>query len=226
MTAATLIVAALKITFIDMVLSGDNAVVIAMAARSLPKEQQKKAVMYGGAAAIILRVIVTALVAYALAIPFLQLGGGVVLFWIACKLLKGGGEEHQNVKAGSNLMNAISTIVVADFVMSLDNMLAVGGASHGSMSLLMLGLLISMAIIMFASGYIADLMNKYSWIVNLGAAILAWTAGNMIVEDRWFHGFAHPGVVLEWAVPTVLALAALGFGWMISRKATEDGADA
>jgi YjbE family integral membrane protein len=217
-TAVALITSALKITFIDIVLSGDNAVVIAMAARSLPKEQQKKAVFWGGAAAIALRVCITALVAYALAIPLLQLGGGVLLFAIACKLLKGGGEEAHDVKASKSLTDAVLTIVLADFVMSLDNMLAVGGASHGSMPLLLLGLAISMGIIMFASGFIADLMNKFNWLVYAGAAILAWTSGEMILSDRWLHKIYEAGPVMHYAVPALMAAAVIGFGLMVNRK--------
>jgi len=212
-----LLLSAIKITFIDLVLSGDNAVVIAMAARSLPSHQQKSAILWGGMAAISLRVAVTAVVAYALAIPLLQLAGGVLLFWIACKLLKGG-EEGTDVKAGSTLWDAITTIVLADLVMSLDNMLAVGGASHGSIPMLLFGLAVSMGVIMFASGLIADWMNRLSWLVYVGAGILAWTAGEMILSDRWLHRIWSPTLALEYAIPATLAALAVGFGLLMNRR--------
>lgn len=213
-----MIAAILKITFIDLVLSGDNAVVIAMASRSLPQEQQRRAIFWGGAAAIGLRVIVTALVAYMLAVPLLQLAGGLVLFWIACKLLTHGEEEHQ-VRSAGTLMQAITTIVMADAVMSLDNMLAVGGASHGDMKLLLLGLVISMGVIMFASGLIARLMNRLPVLVYIGAGILAWTAGDMILSDHWLRRYYTPTGPVEIAVPAVLAAICVAYGYLKSRTA-------
>lgn len=172
----------LQITLIDMVLSGDNAVVIGMAARSLPPRQQRKAIVWGGAAAIALRVAATALIAIALAVPLLELTGGLLLLWIALKLLAGT-EEQKQVEAAGTLKDAIMTIVLADLVMSLDNMLAVGAASQGHLGLLLAGLLISMAIILFASGIIATLMNRFGWLIYVGSGILAWTAAGMMLRD-------------------------------------------
>ncbi|MGE5674315.1 MAG: TerC family protein [Mycobacterium leprae] len=212
--------AVLSITFIDLVLSGDNAVVIGMAARSLPPKQQKLAIFWGGAAAIILRVLVTAVVAYALRVPLLQMAGGLLLVWIALKLMKGE-EESKEVRSGNNTMQAITTIVMADFVMSLDNMLAVGGVSHGSIELLLFGLVISMAIIMFFSSVVAKLMNKYSWLVYVGSGILAWTAGDMIMHDRWLnqlYAFSSTITHVFSALLVVLVLL-LGFRW--NRKVAE-----
>ncbi|HEY3368625.1 MAG TPA: TerC family protein [Symbiobacteriaceae bacterium] len=212
------ILAILKITFIDIVLSGDNAVVIAMASRSLPEKQQKKAILFGGGAAIALRVVLTAVVAYALKIPLLQLGGGLMLFWIAVKLLKGGDEEA-NVKSGSTMMDAVVTIVLADLVMSLDNMLAVGGASEGNLALLVMGLLMSMAIIMFSSTLIAKLMNKYGWLVYVGAGILGYTAGEMILKDGWLRKVWEPSPVMHWLFPVLVTAAVLGLGYVLGHKA-------
>jgi YjbE family integral membrane protein len=216
MSFGMLLAAALKITLIDLVLSGDNAVVIAMAARSLPKPQQKQAIFWGGVAAIALRVLVTTLIAVTMAVPFIQLGGGILLFYIAVKLLKGG-EEEQNVKSGTTVWGAVSTIVLADFVMSVDNMLAVGGASEGHLGLLLLGLAISMGFILFASGWVADMMNRYGWLVYAGAAILAWTAGEMILHDRWLAAHFHPSHLLGYLVPGAMALAALAIGYAMNR---------
>jgi YjbE family integral membrane protein len=211
------LLALLQITFINIILSGDNAVVIAMASRSLPAHQQKKAIFWGGAAAIGLRIVLTALVAYALRIPLIQLVGGLLLVWIAIQLLKGGDEEHE-VKAGGSIMEAIGTIVVADLIMSLDNMLAVGGASQGNMGLLLIGLVISMAIIMFASSYIAKLMNKYNWLVYVGAGILGYTAGEMILRDNMLHKVFTPTGPVEYGFPVLMVIVVLATGYFMSKK--------
>lgn len=209
--------AVLSITFIDLILSGDNAVVIAMAVRSLPAAQQKKAIFWGGLGAIVLRVLITAVVAYALRIPLLQMAGGLMLCWIAVKLLVGD-DENTDVRAGGNMRDAIVTIVTADFIMSLDNMLAVGGVSHGSVELLLFGLIISMGLIMFSSSFIAKLMNRFGWLVYVGSGILAWTAGKMIMEDRWLHRFYEPGVLVERIVSVVLVVAVLVTGYLLNRR--------
>ncbi|MDF2628965.1 MAG: putative rane protein [Symbiobacteriaceae bacterium] len=207
-----------QIILIDLVLSGDNAVVIAMAARSLPEGQQKKAILFGGAAAIGLRVVITAVVAIALKVPLLQLGGGLLLCWIAFKLLASSDDETSEVRAAHSLRDAVVTIVVADFVMSLDNMLAVGGASHGSLPLLLMGLLVSMGVIMFASSYIAKAMNRLPWLIYVGSGILTWTAAGMIMEDRWMHRFYSPSHAVTVTAQVLLTLAVLGAGYMKNRS--------
>lgn len=212
------IAAILEIAFINMILSGDNAVVIAMAARSLPQEQQKKAIFWGGAAAIGLRIVLTAVVAWALKIPLIQLGGGLMLFWIAIQLLKGEEEEQKAVKTVNSTWEAVGTIVLADLVMSLDNMLAVGGASSGNMGLLLVGLVMSMTIIMFASSLIANLMNKYGWLVYIGGGILGYTSGEMILRDQWLHKVYTPGPVAEWLFPVLLAAGVLVIGYLLSHR--------
>ncbi len=175
----------LSIVVLDLTLAGDNAVVIAMAVRSLPKKQQKLGILWGAFGAIILRVAVTFIAAQLLRVPLLQFGGGVLLIWIAWKLIRqppGAGEKH--VRETSGLFEAIKIIVLADFIMSTDNMLAVAAASHGDFFLLMFGLGLSIPIIMFCSALVAVLMNKYPWLVLLGGAILGWVAGEMIVADK------------------------------------------
>jgi YjbE family integral membrane protein len=178
----------LQIILIDVVLSGDNAVVIAMAAHKLPDHQRKLAIRWGGAIAILMRIAFTVLMALLLMLPGVRLIGGLVLVWIACKLLLdeqsdedlelGGGKPKRSTWA------AVRMIFVADFVMSLDNMLAVAGAAGERWWMVVMGLIVSIAIIMFCSSLIALLMNRYHWIVYLGAAILAFTAGEMIMGDR------------------------------------------
>lgn len=175
----------LQIILIDIVLSGDNAVVIAMAAHKLPPHQRKRAILWGGGIAIFMRVVFTIIVAGLLMVPVLKLVGGFVLAIIACKLLLEEDEpEITPENAQKSAWAAIRMIFVADFVMSLDNMLAVAGAAHGDNKALIFGLLVSIAIIMTCSGLIASLMNRYHWIVYLGAMILAFTAAQMMVEDR------------------------------------------
>jgi YjbE family integral membrane protein len=179
-----------QIILIDIVLSGDNAVVIAMAAHKLPAYQRQRAILWGGGIAIFLRIVFTMVMAFLLMVPGVRLIGGLVLTWIACKLL--GEEEEHDVTADDadrSAIAAIRMIFVADFVMSLDNMLAVAGASHGDWQRLLLGLLVSIGIIMTCSAFIARLMNRFKWIVYLGAAILALTAGEMMLGDRELAGY-------------------------------------
>ena len=185
-----LLLSILQIILIDVVLSGDNAVVIAMAAHKLPEHQRKRAIIWGGGIAIVMRIVFTMIMSFLLMIPTLRLFGGLLLVWIACKLLRN--EEEEGVSADSadrSTIAAIKMIFLADFAMSLDNMLAVAGASHGNWKLLLGGLVISIAIIMTCSNLIAQLMNRYHWIVTLGAAILAFTAGEMMMNDREVAGY-------------------------------------
>ncbi|TXT22790.1 MAG: Integral membrane protein TerC [Planctomycetota bacterium] len=185
-----LLLSILQIILIDVVLSGDNAVVIAMAAHKLPEHQRKRAILWGGGIAIGLRIVFTMIMSFLLMVPTLRLLGGLLLVWIACKLLCSEEEEEVTAdSAGRSTIAAIKMIFLADFAMSLDNMLAVAGASHGNWKLLLGGLVISIAIIMTCSNLIAQLMNRYKWIVTLGAAILAFTAGEMMMGDREVAGY-------------------------------------
>ena len=174
-----------QIILIDIVLSGDNAVVIAMAAHKLPAYQRGRAILWGSAIAIFLRIVFTLLMAFLLMVPGVRLVGGLVLVWIACKLLLEEGEaEVTPDTADKSTLAAIRMIFLADFVMSLDNMLAVAGASHGDWIKMLIGLGVSIGIIMTCSAVIARLMNRFKWIVYLGAAILAYTAADMMIGDR------------------------------------------
>lgn len=188
--APELIAKIIQIITIDIVLSGDNAVVIAMAAHRLPANQRRWAIIGGGAIAIILRIVFTMMMAFLLMVPGVRFVGGVVLIWIACKLLLGE-EEGTEISTGNSKSTwaAIQMIFFADFFMSLDNMLAVAGAGGEDFRLLMLGLLISIIIIMTCSTFIAWLMNRYHLIVYFGAGILAFTAAEMIMGDRELAGY-------------------------------------
>jgi len=174
----------LQIIIIDILLSGDNAVVIALAVRSLPLDKRRQGIIFGTGAAIILRVIFAAFVVYLLEVPFLKLIGGGLLLWIAVKLLV---PEHSEGESGitpaENVAQAIRTIVIADAVMSLDNVVAIAAAAHGSLLLLILGLLISIPLIIYGSTLILGLVDKYPIIVQAGAALLGWIAGHIMLTD-------------------------------------------
>jgi len=171
-----------NIILINIVLSGDNAVVIALAAKSLPPKQKKLAVIWGSAAAIILRIVLTIFALQLLTLPYLKLIGAALLFYIGVQLLaEGGGEE--DIEGHSNLWSAIKTILIADLVMSLDNVLGVAAAANGNVTLLVIGLAISVPLIVFGSAIVLKLMEKFPIIITLGAALLGYLAGEMLFSD-------------------------------------------
>jgi len=172
-----------NVIFIDLLLSGDNAILIALAAKNLPEEQKKKAVLLGTAGAIGLRVVFAAIIVFLLKIPLIYAIGGLMLLWIAFKLLVDDA-NHGEVKSGATLWGAVKTIIIADALMSLDNVLALAGVAHGSLSAIVIGILISIPIIVWGSSYLMKVMNKYPIITTIGSAILAWTAAGMITHDN------------------------------------------
>jgi YjbE family integral membrane protein len=201
--------ALVAIILIDLVLAGDNAVVIALAARNLPKHHQRKAIIWGTFGAIFIRALATVFVVWLLKIPGLLLVGGIVLIWIAYKLLTE--EEEVNVKAGGSLWAAIKTIIIADAMMGLDNVLAVAGAAHGSVLLVVIGLLISIPIIVFGSQIVLKLMERFPMIIFIGGAVLAWTASKMIVKEPIVADlFANEFVKYGFEVIVVVAVVGLG----------------
>ncbi len=189
----------MSIIWINVILSGDNAVVIALAARSLPKEQQSQAVFWGAGAAVVLRIILTVFAATLLQLPYLKIVGGLLLFWIAINLLVPE-EEEQDIKGHENLFHAIRTILIADLVMSVDNILAVAAVANGNYLLLILGLLFSIPLVIFGATMLMTLMQRYPMIVTAGAAMIGWVAGEMLMSDpmvaswlatqmSWMHNF-------------------------------------
>jgi len=206
---------------IDVILSGDNAVVIALAARSLPEAQQKRAVFWGAGAAVALRVMLAAVAVQLLRLPYLKLAGGLLLLWIAVKLLLPEAEEA-DVAPADHLWAAIKTIVVADFVMSLDNVVAVAAAAHGSVLLLALGLIISIPLVVFGASLLMKLMERWPSIITIGAAILGWTALEMAVTDAIVEPFLH-GIppLAHYAFPAAGALFVVLTGkWFAARAAS------
>ncbi len=191
MLESTFFSSLLLIITINIVLSGDNAVVIAVACRKLQPVQRKKAILWGTFLAVIVRVIATILAVYLLQIPYLYLVGGVILLWISYKLLRDE-EDSEQIDASDDLVQAVKTIVVADVMMGLDNVLAIAGAAKGSILLIVLGLLISIPLMIFGSQLILKAMERFQWLVYVGAAVLALAAANMIVTERvvsdWIAG--------------------------------------
>ena len=183
-----------QIIMINIVLSGDNAVVIALASRSLPPRQQKQAILFGSFGAIILRIILTFFAVYLLGLPWLKIIGAALLFWIGIKMLLPE-EEETNLDGHEHLWAAIKTIIVADLVMSLDNVLGVAAAAKGSLPLLVLGLAISIPLIIYGSTLILKLMSRFPVIITLGGAVLGWVAAEMLINDpvvsEWVNNQAH-----------------------------------
>lgn len=216
--------ALMAIIVIDLVLAGDNAIVIAMAARNLPAHLQKKAIVWGAVGAIAVRSAMTLAVVYLLNIPGLMLIGGLLLVWIAYKLLNPAKDEHgSHDNASTSFWGAMKTIVIADAVMGLDNVLAVAGASHGSYLLVVLGLLISIPVVIWGSTQILKLVERFPSITYVGAGVLAWTAAKMMTSEpivQEWQILSNP--VVEYAIHALVILGVLGVGFTKSRLALEE----
>lgn len=202
----------LLIITINIVLSGDNAVVIAIACRRLPSEQRKKAILWGTFLAIIVRVIATILAVYLLKIPYLYMIGGVILLWISYNLLREDDREEA-IDSSEDLVQAVRTIVVADVMMGLDNVLAIAGAAKGDIVLIVLGLLISVPLMIFGSQLILKAMERFAWLVYAGAGVLAVTAANMILMEETVHEWLAGRVWLEYAIKIGLVALVLVAGY-------------
>ncbi len=213
----------LTIIWINIILSGDNAVVIALAARSLPPHQQKKAVFWGAGAAVIMRIILTIVAVELLKLPYLKLIGGALLLWIAVKLLIPEDDGDDGIESSSNLWTAIKTILIADLVMSLDNVIGVAAAAKGSIVLLVLGLLISIPIVIFGATMLMKLMERFSIIITIGAGILGWVSGEMAATDPvvsdWVNAHA---AWLHWAAPVAGVVFVVALGKWLAARATRE----
>ena len=229
-------VAIFSIVWIDIVLAGDNAVVIALAVRNLPPKQKKMGILIGAGAAVGLRAALTAVTTQLLTIPFLKLIGGIMILWIAFKLLRQGEGEHGDGKdSAEGLWQAVWTIVVADITMSLDNVMAVGGAARGSYALILFGLALSIPLVVFGSNLISKLMSRYPLIVFVGSAILGKVGGEMIMTDKfvaakllpWWGeltGATDQLAAYNWLRYTIEAVLVVGiflYGWLRRRKSSE-----
>jgi YjbE family integral membrane protein len=233
-----------QIVIIDILLGGDNAVVIALACRKLPPAQRAKGIIWGTAGAIVLRVILIAFAMTLLALPFLKFVGAILLVWIGVKLLAPDEDAHGDVQGSDKLLAAIKTIIVADLVMSVDNVIAIAGAAQNagehSFLLVVLGLLISIPIIVWGSQLVIKLMERYPLIITLGGMLLGWIAGGMLVTDpvltnpdKWLWMVKIPleadtnevSHVIKYGASVAGALLVLGIGkWIMSRRTAEGGA--
>ncbi|WP_419877254.1 TerC family protein [Brevibacillus centrosporus] len=202
----------LIIITINIVLSGDNAVVIAIACRKLAPQQRKRAILWGTFLAVIVRVIATVLAVYLLKIPFLYLVGGAVLLWISYNLLREEDEDSQ-IESSEDIVQAVKTIVVADVMMGLDNVLAIAGAANGNIVLIVLGLIISVPLMVFGSQLILKAMERFNWLVYLGSAVLAWAAANMITNEEIIADWLSQYRGLEAVIKIVLVTLVLFLGY-------------
>jgi YjbE family integral membrane protein len=207
-----------SIVVIDLMLAGDNALVIALAVRSLPRRQQLLGRVFGTAGAVVLRVALITLAIALLKIPFLQLVGGLLLVGIAFKLVRPAAAEEKSVRQSGSLWSAISIIMVADLVMSLDNVLGVAAAAHGDMRLVVFGIALSIPVVVWGSGLLARLMNRAPWIIWLGGAILGYVAGDMILDDEALRAVLGESAPFADIIPIALAVALGGLGWWFAER--------
>jgi YjbE family integral membrane protein len=210
--------ALLAIILIDLVLAGDNAIVIALAARNLPPNLQRKAIVWGTVGAIGVRSVMTLGVVWLLKIPGLMLVGGLGLLWVAYKLLADQGNDSDHSPVSSTFWGAMKTIVVADALMGVDNVLGVAGAAHGAMDLVVIGLLISVPIVVFGSSVVLKLVERFPVIIKAGAAVLAFTAAKMIVSEPLLDDGFDANAVARWTVYTVSILGVLAAGMWATRQ--------
>ena len=213
--------AVLEVIWVNIVLSGDNAVVIALACRGLPAHQRRLGMALGAGVAIVLRLIFTLLVVQLLATPFLKISGALLLLWIAVKLLTENGEEGEDkIKASDRLWHAVRTVAIADIVMSLDNVLAIAAVAKGNTAMLVFGLAISIPLIVAGATLVMTMLARFPILVWAGAALLGWVAGDMFISDPWLVGkigeaSAHQ---FEHFVAAAGAVIVVGLGYVISRK--------
>ncbi|UOQ43428.1 TerC family protein [Halobacillus salinarum] len=207
----------LIIISIDIILGGDNAVVIALASRKLPPHQRNKAIIMGTVLAVAARIFLTALALYLLQIPFLRLIGGLLLFYIAFRLVTDNDESEQ-IKAGESLFAAVRTIVFADIVMGFDNVLAIAGAAHDNIILVILGLLVSVPIIVWGSRFILMLMDHFPLLIYFGAGILAYTAADMVLEDQQVLQILTSYPFIHDYLPILMVVIIVVSGYLINRR--------
>jgi YjbE family integral membrane protein len=215
----------IQIIGIDILLSGDNAVVIALACRSLPKKQQKWGIVFGTGAAVLLRIIFTVFVTALMEVPYLKMTGGLLLFWVAYHLLKPEDESKPDIKAAGSLLGAVRTIVVADAVMALDNVVAIAAAAKGNYFLLIFGLAASIPLVVFGATVLIRLIERFPIIVTMGAALIGFIAGEVIIKDPaiadWVDTHAH---WLHYGAPAGGALLVVAAGRLMRRRNSEQEA--
>jgi len=224
--------AVFQIILIDILLGGDNAVVIALACRNLPKKQRMQGILWGTAGAIGLRVALIAFALTLLAIPFLKIVGALLLLWIGIKLMLPDDDAHGKIEGGASVWSAVKTIIVADFVMSLDNVIAIAGAAQGAaeqhqLGLVVFGLLVSVPIIIWGSTLVLKLIDRFPVVVTFGAALLGWIAGGMLISDVFIvERIGEPTTGLKLAAEIAgAAFIVLAGSWLSRRRAAAVAAD-
>jgi YjbE family integral membrane protein len=215
-----------QIILIDILLGGDNAVVIALACRNLPDKQRKQGIIYGTIGAIVLRVILIAFALALLAIPYLKIVGAVLLLWIGVQLMMPESDEDHNINPSDKLWSAVKTVIMADLVMSVDNVLAIAGAAQGAgqqhqLPLVIFGLLVSIPIIVFGSQLVMKLMERFPIIITLGAMLLGWIAGQMVYTDPAMFGIRPEGKVWEYTFAAVGAVLVYAAGFLLQKRANK-----
>jgi YjbE family integral membrane protein len=217
-------VAVAQIIAIDILLGGDNAVIIALASRKLPLHQRNKAIFWGVFAAIALRVVLIFFALQLLKVPYLKIVGGVLLLWIGVKLLMPEKDDGHEVDAASNLLGAVKTIIVADAVMSLDNVIAIAGAAKDSIGLVIFGLVVSVPIIVWGSKLVLTLMDRFPWVIMGGAALLGWIAGDMAVGDVVTKDWVAANAAwLKYGAPVIGAVGVVAVGKLLAGRAKPRG---
>jgi YjbE family integral membrane protein len=212
----------LKIVLMDLLLAGDNALVIALAVRALPRHERRIGLIGGAGAAVVLRVVLTVMAARLLTVPYLQIVGGLLILWIAIKVLIDASAPPDAAPAPTRFLQAIWYIVVADLTMSTDNVLAIAGASKGNFWLIAFGLAVSIPFVVFSSNLLSKLMDRFPALIYLGAGILGQVGGEMILTDPFVVHLWRPGEVVRDAVEAALVIAVIVIGRMVSRRAGED----
>ncbi|WP_255247478.1 TerC family protein [Paucisalibacillus globulus] len=201
-----------KILLINLILSGDNAVVIAMASRNLPSNLKNKAIVWGTVGAVVFRILFTVIVMYLLKLPYIHLIGGILLLVVAYKLLVDEEADESQIKVGNSLKEAIVIIIFADMLMSLDNVLGIVAVSNNNMMLVILGIILSIPIMLFASQFILRIMETYSFVVYIGSALLAWTAGEMLVKEPFIQRSLSSNTSMEIVLLIGLIVLVLSIG--------------
>ena len=209
----------LSIILIDLLLAGDNALVIALAVRSLPPRERRWGTALGAAFAVALRVGLTYFAARLLRIQYVELAGGLFVLWVAVKVLRDVCEPPESVPSPKRLLAAVWYVVFADLTMSADNILAIAGASHGNIWLILFGLCVSIPFVVFSSNLLADLMNRYPWMVYLGAGILGKVGGDMVFADPFVQHLLHPSTALRYGVDAALVVLLVATGMFLKRRA-------
>lgn len=208
----------LSIIFINIILSGDNAVLIAMAVRSLPREQRRKGIIFGSAVAVILRVILTFFAAQLLQVSFIKLVGGILVAWIAVKLFTEEGQDSELEKEGTTFVQALKIIIIADLVMSLDNVLAVAAASNGNFFLLLFGLVSSIPLVVGTSTLFSSLLDRYPIIIYIGAAILGKVGGEMVITDPYIVQLLNPDKIMIYFTEGIFTVGVILIGRLLLRR--------